>query len=99
MNHLLQQQNKGDYVTKDLTAEMQKELEEQIAITQANIDKVVVMQQSSLNPLHAKIQDLQIEIGQKVVEMSQQQDNQISQLVEEIKQISDNLENMQEIVV
>ena len=40
-----------------------------------------------------------MEIGQKVVEVSQQQDNQISQLVEEIKQISDNLENMQEIVV
>lgn len=41
-----------------MVAEIQKELEEQIAVTQANIDKVVVMQQSSLNPLHAKVQDL-----------------------------------------
>ena len=70
-----------------------------MAQAQSNMDKVVLMQQTNVNPLHTKIEDLQIEISQKVIEMNTQQDQQIAQLVEEIKQISENLENMQEIVV
>jgi len=37
---------------------------------QSNVDKVILMQQNNVNPLHTKIEDLHIEIDQKVIEMS-----------------------------
>lgn len=94
------------YVSKEQLSQIQYTIDGQIAELQSNLDKFMLMQQSSHNPLNQKLEDLQIEIGQKVVEVNQQQevqiaqiDQQIAQFVEQIKQISDNLENVQDIVV
>lgn len=70
INEILMEQQSNDYVSREVISKLQQELESQIAETQANVDKVILMQQTNVNPLHAKIEDLQIEIGQKVIEMS-----------------------------
>jgi len=49
-------------------------MENQVGELDNKFDKLVVAQKSSLNPLQQKVEDLSIEIGQKVFEINQQQD-------------------------
>jgi hypothetical protein len=52
-----------------------------------------------MSPYKDQLEDLQIEITSKCLELSTQQDSQVNSLILEIKQIQKNFEELQDIVV
>lgn len=50
-------------------------------------DKFAVFMANDMNPLLSRVDGIQMEINQKVFDLNQQSEAQLSQIIEEIKQV------------